>query len=111
VDAARTAVVETKIGAWSEENGMKKELRDLLSTLHMILWPEASWNPVRVDDILDDNKCMRCWTEATRLVRPLTPLAGDIEKRFLAKRIYETLAQAKIEFDNSSKKVPAKQVE
>jgi hypothetical protein len=56
VDAARTAVVETKIGAWSEENGKKKDLRDLVSTLHIILWPEASWNSVRVDDILDDNK-------------------------------------------------------
>lgn len=99
-DAVRKRL-EPKITAWSEEHGKKKQLRALLANLHTILWPEAKWKPVSLGDILDANKCKRCYHKATLVVHPDKTHHLDAEKRFLAKRIFDSLTQAKTEFDNS----------
>ena len=95
--------LEPKIKAWSEEHGKKKQLRALLGTLHTILWPEANWKPVSIGDVLDDSKCKRCYHKASRVVHPDKTHHLDAEKRFLAKRIFDALSQAKTEFDNGAK--------
>ena len=92
--------LEPKIKAWSEEYGKKKQLRALLATLHTILWPEANWKPVGIGDIMDNSKCKRCFHKASRVVHPDKTHHLDAEKRFLAKRIFDALCQAKVEFDN-----------
>jgi len=101
-DAVRKKL-EPKIKAWSEEYGKKKQLRALLGSLHTILWPEANWKPVSIGDIMDDNKCKRCFHKASRVVHPDKTHHLDPEKRFLAKRIFDALCQAKVELDNESK--------
>jgi hypothetical protein len=95
--------LEPRIKAWSEEHGKKKQLRALLGTLHTILWPEANWKPVSLGDILDEGKCKRCFHKASRVVHPDKTHHLDAEKRFLAKRIFDSLSQAKNEFDNGAK--------
>jgi len=99
-DAVR-AKLEPKIKAWSEEHGKKKQLRALLSSLHTILWPDAKWKAVSLGDILDDSKCKRCFHKASRVVHPDKTGHLDAEKRFLAKRIFDALSQAKAVFDNA----------
>lgn len=94
--------LEPKIKAWSEEHGKKKQLRALLSSLHTILWPGANWKPVSLGDILDANKCKRCYHKASRVVHPDKTHHLEPEQRFLAKRIFDALSQAKTEFDNAS---------
>ncbi len=91
--------LEPKIKAWSEEHGKKKQLRALLGSLHTVLWPEADWKPVNIGDILDDAKCKRCFHKASRVVHPDKAQHLDAEKRFLAKRIFDALSQAKSELD------------
>jgi len=107
VDEAEEDVVrkrlEPKIKAWSEEHGKKKQLRALLGTLHTILWPEAKWKPVSLGDILDDSKCKKFYHKASRVVHPDKTGDLDAEKRFLAKRIFDALSQAKTEFDNGAR--------
>lgn len=95
--------LEPKIKVWSEEHGKKKQLRALLGTLHTILWPEANWKAVSLGDILDDGKCKRCFHKASRVVHPDKTHHLDAEKRFLAKRIFDSLSQAKNDFDNGAK--------
>lgn len=95
--------LEPKIKAWSEEHGKKKQLRALLGTLHTILWPGANWKPIGLGDLLDDSKCKRAFHKASRVVHPDKTHHLDAEKRFLAKRIFDALSQAKTQFDDGAK--------
>ena len=95
--------LEPRIKAWSEEHGKKKHLRALLASLHTILWPEANWKQISIGDVLDDSKVKRNFHKASRVVHPDKTHHLDAEKRFLAKRIFDALSQAKTEFDNGAK--------
>lgn len=94
------AKLEPKIKAWSEEHGKKKQLRALLATLHTILWPGANWKQVSIGDLLDDSKMKRCYHKASRVVHPDKTHHLSAEERFLAKRIFDALTQAKSEYDS-----------
>ena len=91
-----------KIKTWSEEHGKKKQLRALLASLQVILWPAAvaKWKVVTIGDLLDDKKVKLCFHKASRIVHPDKTHDLCAEERFLAKRIFDALSQAKTEFDN-----------
>lgn len=91
--------LEPKLKAWSEEHGKKKQLRALLANLHTILWPGANWKQVTIGDLLDDRKVTKAFHKASRVVHPDKAHHLDAEKRFMAKRIFDSLCQAKTEFD------------
>lgn len=92
--------LEPKIKAWSEEHGKKKQLRALLASLHIVLWPDAKWKQANLGDLLDDKKCRLAYHKASRVVHPDRTMKLPVEQRFLAKRIFDSLSQAKTEFDN-----------
>eukprot|EP00551_Chaetoceros_affinis_P012388 CAMPEP_0203673674 /NCGR_PEP_ID=MMETSP0090-20130426/13541_1 /ASSEMBLY_ACC=CAM_ASM_001088 /TAXON_ID=426623 /ORGANISM="Chaetoceros affinis, Strain CCMP159" /LENGTH=519 /DNA_ID=CAMNT_0050539379 /DNA_START=167 /DNA_END=1726 /DNA_ORIENTATION=- len=91
--------LEPKIKAWSEEHGKKKQLRALLASLHTILWEGAKWKQVNLGDLLDDRKCKLAFHKASRVVHPDKTMHLSAEERFLAKRVFDALSQAKSEFD------------
>mmetsp|Transcript_22382 Transcript_22382/g.33069 ORF Transcript_22382/g.33069 Transcript_22382/m.33069 type:complete len:496 (+) Transcript_22382:346-1833(+) len=95
--------LEPMIKKWSEEHGKKKQLRALLASLHTILWPGANWKQMSIGDLLDDSKVKRAFHKASRVVHPDKTGDLDAEKRFLAKRIFDALSQAKTEFDEGAK--------
>ena len=95
--------LEPKLKAWSEEHGKKKQLRALLATLHTILWPGAEWKQVGIGDLLDDGKVKRCFHKASRVVHPDKTHHLGPEERFMAKRIFDALSQAKNDFDSGAK--------
>lgn len=98
-DAVRQKL-EPKIKAWSEEHGKKKQLRALLANLHTILWSGANWKPLGLGDLLDDKKVKLAFHKASRVVHPDKTISLGPEERFLAKRIFDALSQAKSELDN-----------
>eukprot|EP00549_Striatella_unipunctata_P004082 CAMPEP_0118682282 /NCGR_PEP_ID=MMETSP0800-20121206/5403_1 /TAXON_ID=210618 ORGANISM="Striatella unipunctata, Strain CCMP2910" /NCGR_SAMPLE_ID=MMETSP0800 /ASSEMBLY_ACC=CAM_ASM_000638 /LENGTH=486 /DNA_ID=CAMNT_0006578663 /DNA_START=30 /DNA_END=1490 /DNA_ORIENTATION=- len=91
--------LEGKIRVWSEEHGKKKQLRALLCSMHTVLWPGSGWKPVNLGDVLDASKCKKCYHKASRIVHPDKTGDLDPEKRFLAKRVFDALSQAKTAFD------------
>lgn len=91
--------LEPKVKAWGEEHGKKKQLRALLASLQVILWPEAGWKTVNIGDILDDKKARRVYLKATLKVHPDKTKDLDPEKRFIAKRVFDALSQAFTEFE------------
>jgi hypothetical protein len=93
--------LEPMIKQWSEEHGKKKQLRALLASLHTILWPGAQWKQVTIGDLLDDKKVKLSFHKASRVVHPDKTHHLEAEQRFLAKRIFDALSQAKNEFDGS----------
>jgi len=94
--------LEPKIKKWSEEHGKKKQLQALIASLHTILWPGAKWKQMSIGDMLNDGKVKKAFHKASRVVHP--DKTGDLnaEQRFLAKRIFDALSQAKTDFDNAS---------
>lgn len=93
--------LEPVIKQWSEEHGKKKQLRALLASLHTILWPGAQWKQVGIGDLLDDKKVKLAFHKASRVVHPDKTHHLEAEQRFLAKRIFDALSQAKNEFDGT----------
>jgi hypothetical protein len=98
-DVARKQL-EPKIKAWSEEHGKKKQLSALLASLHTILWPGAKWKQVSLGDLLNPAKCKKFYHKATLVVHPDKTSGLPPDQRFLAKRIFDALTQAKTEFDS-----------
>jgi hypothetical protein len=92
--------LEPGIKAWSEEHGKKKQLRALLASLHTVLWPGAKWKSLTIGDVLDDKKVRRAYLKASLVVHPDKTHDLPPEQRFLAKRIFDALSQAKTDFDN-----------
>lgn len=101
-DAARQRL-EPRLKAWSEEHGQKKQLRALLANLHTILWEGSGWKPISLADVLDDSKVKKVYHQASRVVHPDKSGHLDAEKRFVAKRVFDSLTQAKVEFDESKR--------
>jgi hypothetical protein len=94
--------LEPKIKKWGEEHGKKKQIRALLATLHTILWPGTKWKQIGIGDLLDDSKVKRSFHKATLVVHPDKTHELPSEQRFLAKRIFDALCQAKTEFDTGN---------
>lgn len=102
-DAIRVQL-EPKIKAWSEEHGKKKQLQALLASLHTILWPGAKWKTISIGDILVPAKCKKFYFKATLVVHPDKTRDLPADQRFLAKRIFDALTQAKTVWDESQGK-------
>lgn len=95
--------LDPKIKAWAEEHGKKKQLRALLASLHTVLWPGAKWKQLTIGDLLQDSKVKRAYHKATLVVHPDKTHDLPPEQRFLAKRVFDALSQAKTTFDNGDK--------
>jgi len=54
-------------------------------------------------DLLEDGKVKRAFHKASRVVHPDKTHHLPADQRFLAKRIFDALSQAKTEFDEGSK--------
>jgi len=105
-DAAEDLVrqrLEPKLKAWSEEHGQKKQLRALLANLHTILWEGSGWKQVSLADVLEDGKVKRVYHKASRVVHPDKTMGLDVEKKFVAKRVFDALTQAKVAFDEGKR--------
>eukprot|EP00934_Nitzschia_sp_Nitz4_P000904 Nitzschia sp. Nitz4//scaffold38_size140716//51505//52779//NITZ4_003138-RA/size140716-processed-gene-0.120-mRNA-1//-1//CDS//3329550051//904//frame0 len=92
--------LDPKIKAWAEEHGKKKQLRALLASLHTVLWPGAKWKQLTIGDLLQDAKVKRAYHKATLVVHPDKTHELPPDQRFLAKRVFDALSQAKSNFDN-----------
>eukprot|EP00536_Pseudo-nitzschia_multiseries_P000684 jgi/Psemu1/317400/estExt_fgenesh1_pm.C_80028 len=99
-DAIRQQL-EPKIKTWSEEHGKKKQLQALLASLHTILWPGANWKQISIGDILQPAKVKKFYFKATLVVHPDKTRDLPANQRFLAKRIFDALTQAKTIWDES----------
>jgi hypothetical protein len=95
--------LEPQIKAWAEEHGKKKQLRALLANLDKVLWPGTKWKQMGLGDLLDDKKVRLAYHKASRVVHPDKTMSLGAEERFIAKRIFDSLAQAKSEWEDSSK--------
>ena len=95
--------LDPKIKHWSEEHGKKKQLAALLSSLHLVIWPEAQWKQVNLGDLLEEKKLRSCYKRASLKVHPDKTKDLSAEQRFLAKRIFDALTQAMTVYEDAKR--------
>ncbi|KAK4517596.1 uncharacterized protein ATC70_000936 [Mucor velutinosus] len=85
--------VNAQISVW--KTGKDKNLRALLGSLELILWPGVQWKGVTMSELLDPRKCKLTYMKAIAKVHPdKLPANATIEQRMLASGIFTTLNQA-----------------
>ena len=88
-------------GDGGREYGKKKQLQALLASLHTILWPGTKWKTISMGAILQPAKVKKFYFKATLVVHPDKTGNLPADQRFLAKRIFDALSQAKTIWDDS----------
>lgn len=106
--------VNAQISVW--KTGKDKNLRALLGSLELILWPGVQWKGVMMSELLDARKCKLTYMKAIAKVHPdkvifitsyddfhgnlliiyilKLPSNATVEQRMLASGIFTTLNQA-----------------
>ncbi|XP_024971053.1 J domain-containing protein required for chloroplast accumulation response 1 isoform X2 [Cynara cardunculus var. scolymus] len=86
--------LDSKIHLWS--NGRKGNIRSLLSTLQLVLWPESGWKPVALVDIIEANAVKKSYNRAMLCLHPdkLQQKGADSHKKYTAEKVFDILQEA-----------------
>ncbi|GMG19441.1 unnamed protein product [Ambrosiozyma monospora] len=91
--------VEAKLGAWRQ--GKEDNLRALLSSLQLVLWPELNWKTVGLTDLVLDKKVKITYMKAVAKTHPdKIPGNATTEQKLIANGVFITLNKA---WDNFKK--------
>ena len=112
------AVLGPRLTQWAEDNGKKRNVRTLLTTMHEVLWEGARWKPLSLADVIDPKKvesapyshrydsnmwCLTCsrntqvklaYRKAMLVVHPDRNTNSSGTDIFVAKRIFEAINEA-----------------
>ncbi|KAJ9659538.1 auxilin-like clathrin-binding protein required for normal clathrin function [Coniosporium apollinis] len=90
---ALTDTVDAKLAAWK---GTKSDnLRALLGSLDLVLWPEAGWKKVGMGELVMANKVKIIYMKAIAKVHPdKIPQEATTEQRMISAAVFSTLNEA-----------------
>ncbi|EAS00981.2 hypothetical protein TTHERM_00775920 (macronuclear) [Tetrahymena thermophila SB210] len=95
--------LEGKIKSWKEQNGTRKDIRTLLSTLQNILWPGANWTPVSFFDLSTEDSLKSAIRKVFKTFHP-DRNRNDIEKKYICEQIIDEIRKAQKEYENKQQK-------
>lgn len=83
-----------KIQQWS--SGRKGNIRSLLSTLQLVLWPESGWKPVPLVDLIEGNAVKRAYQRALLCLHPdkLQQKGAASHQKYIAEQVFDILQEA-----------------
>merc|ERR1719317_1714094 len=93
--------IEAKLNKWEymgEEGKQRRNIRNLLSTLHTVLWPDTSWTPVAVSGLITKKKIKDAYKAAILEVHPDKHTKDPLEVQAISSRTFEALNEAFNEF-------------
>ncbi|TYJ35033.1 hypothetical protein E1A91_A05G209100v1 [Gossypium mustelinum] len=92
--------IDDKIQQWS--NGKQGNIRSLLSTLQYVLWPDSSWKPVPLVDIIEGPSVKRSYQKALLCLHPdkLQQKGAASDKKYIAQRVFDILQDAWTHFNS-----------
>ncbi|EQC29680.1 hypothetical protein SDRG_12681 [Saprolegnia diclina VS20] len=93
-----------KLKNWAEDNGRKKNIRTLISTMHQILWPDAKWTEVNMGKLLTPNDVKKQYRRAIMVVHPDKAGGRTAEQLVIAERIFDAVNSAWDEFARTEMK-------
>ncbi|MED6197388.1 molecular chaperone [Stylosanthes scabra] len=92
-------VIDNKIQQWSK--GKETNIRSLLSTLQLVLWPESGWKPVPLVDIIEGNAVKRAYQRALLCLHPdkLQQKGAASHQKYIAEKVFDILQEAWTQFN------------
>jgi hypothetical protein len=101
----RIAALEAKNGVsqalkdslqkWEYNAGTQKSIRTLLSSMHLVLWPNHGWTPLGIGDVQDEKKIHKWINKARLIIHPdKQPQDASPERRYIAERVNEAINTA-----------------
>jgi len=95
-DDAKAALfekVEASLDAWKQ--GKENNLRSLLSSLDTILWVEAGWKSVKMQELITPSKTKVAYMKAVAKVHPdKIPRNATMEQKMIATGVFSELNKA-----------------
>lgn len=92
------AEVGLKLKMWAEDNGRKKNIRTLLSTMHLVIWPNSKWKEASMAKLLNPMEVKKCYRRAMLVVHPDKNAGRTPTQVFIAERIFDAVNCAWDEF-------------
>lgn len=85
---------DAKIKQWSQ--GRKGNIRSLLSTLQLVLWPDSGWKPVALMDLMEGNQVKRAYQRALLYIHPdkLQQKGAAAHHKYIAEKVFDILQEA-----------------
>lgn len=84
--------------SWGIKNNEKANIRNLLTSMHTVLWPDSGWKPVGLGDVIESKKVKLFYRKAMLVVHPDRCSSSTAEVRFIAKRVFEAVNEAYQDF-------------
>ncbi|XP_059279170.1 J domain-containing protein required for chloroplast accumulation response 1 [Lycium ferocissimum] len=95
-----TQASDAKIKQWSQ--GRKGNIRSLLSTLQLVLWPESGWKAVALVDLIEGNQVKRAYQRALLYIHPdkLQQKGAAAHQKYIAEKVFDILQEAWDQFNS-----------
>ena len=89
-----THALEDRLNAWSTKDGQRKNIRQLLASLHTVLWPNSGWKTAGLADLIDPNAIKKQHRKAILIVHPDKLQDATPEQKVIAEHAFDALNTA-----------------
>jgi hypothetical protein len=87
--------LEATLSAWeNNKDGSRKNIRNLLSSVHTVLWANSGWKSVSFADLMDFNGIKKAHMKVIRVVHPDKLTDATPEQMVIALRVFDVLNTA-----------------
>lgn len=87
-------IIGPKLKAWAEDNGRIKNIRTLLSTMHLVIWEDSKWQEVNMGKLIQPSDVKRVYRKAMIVVHPDKSSGRNAEQLLIAERIFAAVNTA-----------------
>jgi hypothetical protein len=93
--------LDAEIRRWA--TGKEGNLRALLSSLHLVLWPEANWKPLSLTDLITGISVKKAYQRAILCVHPdkVQQKGATVQQKYIAEKVFDLLKEAFAKFNSS----------
>lgn len=94
--------LQDTIKNWEYKNGVQKNIRSLLSSLHSVLWAGSGWNQLSVADLMDKSQIKKAYRQAVMVIHPdKLPQSATPDQKVIAKAAFEAITTAWRKFEDN----------
>ncbi|CCI45942.1 hypothetical protein ABG067_003991 [Albugo candida] len=91
-------MIGPKLKAWAEDNGRIKNIRTLLSTMHLVMWENSKWQEVNMGKLIQPQDVKKVYRKAMIVVHPDKSRGCNAEELLIAERVFAAVNTAWEEF-------------
>ncbi|KAF8109884.1 hypothetical protein N665_0089s0005 [Sinapis alba] len=86
--------IDTEIRRWA--TGKEGNMRALLSSLQIVLWPGCGWEAVSLTDLITSSAVKKVYRKATLYVHPdkVQQKGATLEQKYIAEKVFDILKEA-----------------